>query len=449
MWGVIQRAPGSSISPLHDIVGRPLVARQLLWLRRIGCERVAVEVGPGPEGADLAAWLEGGDAACLDVVPVLSSRRLGGDEILRRAGCAPGTRVVAIQSDVLGDADPSRLFAYAAEMDVVVRLPPAPSLRSLPGGTLVVGAGTATAQEGKCDGWAVRIRDAADAFAVACLALSQVHDAGGAPGALSVPGSMRSPDVVAGRGAVVEPGAVVEGPTWIGPGAIVRAGAHVGPFSIIGPGAVVERGARLGSTRCEAATVVGEMLDVRELDVAAEGVRPISDPRAPRAALSDALMLDARPSLSRSLTSALVHALAMLTSPLLWIAYRGDVRRARDAVVDLAAGRRTLFGVGEPLLPLRGSDGLRMAASRAPRGLVDIEPALVLASAGTVARLRARAWYAEAKSPRIDVTLALRLLARGRYASRGTRSLASSPSHPTSAAASALVAPRAVRRATS
>jgi hypothetical protein len=123
-------------------------------------------------------------------------------------------------------------------------------------------------------------------------------------------------------------------------------------------------------------------------------------------------MLDARPSLTRVLTSASSHVLSWLIAPLLWLVYGRDARRARHAMAELASGRGTLFGVGEPELPLRGSDGLRMAAGRAPRGLIDLDPVLVPPEAGAMSRLRARAWYAQAKSFRIDVTLALRLLAR-------------------------------------
>jgi carbonic anhydrase/acetyltransferase-like protein (isoleucine patch superfamily) len=411
MWGIIQRPPDLGLSPLHDIAGRPLLARQLAWLRRIGCERIAVEVGPGPDGSALASWLVGADALCLDAIAVISPVRLGRAEIARRAGCPPDTTFVAIPGDVLGDCDPSRLFAEAAELDLVARPAPHPALSALPPGALVVGRGNLGAREGVCDGWTVRLRDARDAFEVARLALRLARE-DEAPGVLSLAGSAVEPGVFLARGAVLEPGAIVNAPVWIGPGAIVRAGAEVGPDAVIGAGAIVDRGARLAQATCAARTVVGEGLDLVALDVSQEGLRPIDAPCEGRASLDDSLVLGARPSVRRLVDRLRVAVVCVLVAPVLWLVHRGDTSAVARTLADLVSGRRSLVGVGEPLPALRSSDGLRAMASRAPRGLVDLEPVLVPDHASVPLRLRARAWYAEAKCARLDARLVLRLARR-------------------------------------
>jgi hypothetical protein len=55
MRGVIHRVVGAPGAGLLPVAGRPLVARQLQWLRTIGCLRVAVEIGSDDDSLEIAA----------------------------------------------------------------------------------------------------------------------------------------------------------------------------------------------------------------------------------------------------------------------------------------------------------------------------------------------------------------------------------------------------------
>ena len=68
--------PGSFGVRRFNIAGRPLIVRQLQWLRALGVERVAIEVGlTGDE--EFTEWFAAGDPAFVDVVAMPTLIPLG------------------------------------------------------------------------------------------------------------------------------------------------------------------------------------------------------------------------------------------------------------------------------------------------------------------------------------------------------------------------------------
>ncbi|KYF57956.1 hypothetical protein BE08_15015, partial [Sorangium cellulosum] len=62
MYAIIARVAESPDAGLFSIAGRPLVSRQLQWLREIQCRRVAVQIGADAASMAVAAWLSEHDA---------------------------------------------------------------------------------------------------------------------------------------------------------------------------------------------------------------------------------------------------------------------------------------------------------------------------------------------------------------------------------------------------
>jgi hypothetical protein len=407
MWGVIRRVEIAGVSALEDIAGKPLVSRQLLWLRSMGCEKVVVEIGPGDDGIALLAYLDHFDALGADVVSILSPRPLGIDGLGARAGIGIDVPRVVIDSDVLGDTDATTLFSGLDGRDREARPgPPAPRAATghafAPGSVGVRRAGR-DAEEVGAEGWTVRLRDRADAFALTCGYLS------GELGAreLTLPGTAITPGIYMGRGAVIEAGAEVRGPVLIGPGAIVRSGARVGPFVVLGARAVVERGAVVEEAHVAPEVLVGEGLALRDVAVDASGIEPLTPGERTSIELGDALLLAPRELASQHVPLRIVAAILWVAlAPFLAWTAQGRATWAR--VQAAARGERTLLGVSESLPVLAGAEGLRSAAARAPLGCIDVEPLITHPGASVADRLRARAWYAVAKNTRLDAALLLR-----------------------------------------
>ena len=80
-------------------------------------------------------------------------------------------------------------------------------------------------------------------------------------------------------------------------------------------------------------------------------------------------------------------------------------------LLDVVRGARVLIGVGPLAPPEQGiSPGLVRDALAAPYGMFDVETVLLPPDADVTTRLRARAWYAHAKSASVDADLVMRRL---------------------------------------
>ncbi len=356
---------------LLDVAGRPLIARQLQWLRAMGA-RIAVEIDPHPASQAVAEWLEE-NALGQDVELVLTPTAAGPRTAAARLGW--GGRFLAVPADVLCSFDPCDLFR-AGRGDQIGHLPRAIAdadrarvelvdldAEGCPGHCMLPGAGVA-------------ITDEKVAFAATEMVLE-----GSFRGPWSVPvhADERSPGVFVARGAVVAPEAELIAPVYVGAGAFVGEGARLGPAVVVGDRAVVAPYSLLRHARVEAETFVTSAVVAEDTIVSDDALRPIgveapvSRPRKPRVSLAARLL-----------------ALALLV-----VAWPYAALRRR--LVSAARGRLHLVG---------------LAAHDALPGVLSIDEALVPTDASDEERGRARAWYAASKSRRLDFYLGASLLLR-------------------------------------
>src|SRR5262245_36175385 len=243
MLAVIEASAPARIR-LLPIADRPLLIRQIEWLRANAFDAVAIEVAS--EGGDEILSCLRSTALSWDVVPVLTSSPAGATEIARRAGFPAGAPLLAIPGDVVGAGDLVEVYRRAATpplTDVVVELrrppflpprTPAVSLR-LYRGSDVSGPPIVA------PGWGTAISSVAQAITLGAAALDGratkermnllIHAAETAPG------------IWVARGGRIYRGAEVIPPVLVGPVAIVRPGARVGPRVFLGERAVIHRGA--------------------------------------------------------------------------------------------------------------------------------------------------------------------------------------------------------------
>src|SRR5580704_11913832 len=99
---VIQRAPDLPGAGLFPIAGQPLIARQLQWMRALGYQDIAVEIGPDAASMEMARGLKEESALGVEVTLVMAGRHLTPREIARRAGFPEDAPVVALPSTVVG-----------------------------------------------------------------------------------------------------------------------------------------------------------------------------------------------------------------------------------------------------------------------------------------------------------------------------------------------------------
>jgi hypothetical protein len=417
MWAVIFEAADDLGAGLRDIAGRPLLIRQLQWLRDNHVAPVVVEVSDGPHAARLAALLLGGGEPLLEGCIVLpSAAPLGLAGAAARAGAPRGEPLLGLASDLLVSG---ALPAPCREGRYRVDAPP--GFAGARCEFSVTSGRAAPASARQHAGWGLRIESHATAHALSCAVLD-----GRAPDVLVHAAQVR-PGVWLSRGARAAAAAQLRAPVLIGPGARVLAGATVGPQTILGGRALVERGARVARASVAEDTWVGEGANLYEVRV--EGARVESLADGEQRLEADPLLLRARRTAgtapgARVLALLLVCLLALpwslsallqrargrpvatrrrLQGQLLWFGALGSRLDCVPALLDVARGRRDLLGPTDPGLldELAGLAELRLAA-------FDLTPALAR-SPNPDTRRRMWCWYALHRSP----GLALRLAWRG------------------------------------
>lgn len=422
MWAVIYEAAGGLGAGLREIAGRPLLVRQLQWLRDNRVAPVVVEVSDSPHAARLAALLLGGDDPLFhSCVVVPSAAPLGLARAAARGGAPRADPLLGLASDVLvSGALSAPCLEGRYPLAAPAGLPEAPCEFSVSSPGAPAGARRQHA------GWGLRVDSRAAAHAASCAVLS-----GRAPGVLVHAAQVR-PGVWLSRGAAAHPGAQLLGPLLLGPDARVLAGATVGPEAIIGGRALIEAGARVARASVGDDTWVGE--GVHLADVHAEGARVESlrdgTPREeadgrhvrPRrtpggAALGArllALLLLCALALPWSLAAARrrlrgerVAMRRTVGGRALWFGALGGRLDCVPPLLDVTRGRRDLLGPADPAL-------LEEAASPTALklGALDLTPALA-PSPHEDTRRRMWRWYALHRSPGLTLRLAWRLI-RGR-----------------------------------
>jgi hypothetical protein len=453
MFAVIYQVPARPGAGMVRVAGRPLLERQLQWLRAAGCQRVAVEIGVDPESSALAAWLSEQEALGADVALVLAPRPLGPRDVAMRAGFPVGAPFIAVPSDVLGDGDLTLLFRSANPGGAwAMTEPPEGVDAPLESGTVrLMKPGGEHPKIITGAGWTARVGTVREAMALGGAALlGKLPEVGGDHvWPIQIHASEVAPGIWVSRGAKVDPNASLVAPVLVGPNAIVRAGARVGPRAFIEERAVIEAGATVEDASVEAGTIVGEGLLLRSCVASPEGVTELSN--GMMAPLEDSLLIGRRSRRVEAMWPVRLLALSALLvfSPVIGAAYLARAafgRRSWRAVTaprrrgaqvlyegmtgisvldlaprlfDVVRGARALVGVA----PSSADDatglspGLVLDALSAPPGAIDVERALVPEDGDLETRMRGRAWYAQAKSPRVDMELLKRLLMPRRGAS--------------------------------
>ena len=248
MRAMILRHHADPSIAMLPVAGRPLLARQLEWLRGQGVEHIVLEVGVTTTDQDVLAWLATEPALSADVVAVSGRAPLTPHALAERAGWDGATGVI-VPGDVLACADVPTLLASANHTIMVVHL-------TTPDGLLQGGLGVFGVDRSGVSliahGWSCRLRHRADALLVSS------HILAGRLAGVEVPARKAMEGVWLARGARIEAGARVLGPVLVGPGALIRAGACVGPNVLVGAGAVIERDAVVQGAIVEPEVLVGE-----------------------------------------------------------------------------------------------------------------------------------------------------------------------------------------------
>jgi hypothetical protein len=442
MQAVILEDPDRPGVALLPIAGRPVIARQIQWLRALGCSAIAVEIGHGEGASETARWLSENDALGAVVHLSLAARKVDPREIALRAGLAADQPLLVVPAGVLGGGEIAALLTPCVGDTTIALAPPAPLVGALVGGELLLLAPPGALRvrirvEGPS--WGVRVRSHDDALALSSAAIARLlpRPEGSLRDPIQIHAAEREPGVWLSRGARIEPGARLIAPVLIGAGAVVRAGAQVGPNAFVGDRAVVESGASLVDSVAAAGTIVGEGVRLERSVMDAQGVLDLV--LSHRVEIDDPLLAgerDAAPAVGLSSRAIGLGALALLAPVLLVAAalaplfgrrlferrsVRAGKRRvilhegatglafldAAARVLDLALGRRALVGLAlwKDERPAEVSPWLYEDATGGPHGVITVDDALTPPGSSPAARLRARLWYAHTKSVRGDLSL--------------------------------------------
>jgi hypothetical protein len=278
MHGIIHRVVGRSAVGLLPIAGRPLIVRQVQWLRSVGCERIIVEVDAGRDGDKVAAYLTNADSAGAFVEIVRTAEPAEPREVARRGGFPAGAPFVAVPADVLGDGDLAVLCRHADGPGVVAELGCEPSL-PLPSEAATVRlfgreAGPMARVAGP--GCGAIIASMHDALAVSVFALLSGGDTSGERSfQIPIHATEERPGVWIARGARISPDAEIVGPVLIGADAYVGAGARVGPNACIGDRAVIEPDSTVESAQVMASCMVPAEIPANRRVVCSQGMNSL------------------------------------------------------------------------------------------------------------------------------------------------------------------------------
>jgi hypothetical protein len=402
-----------------DIAGRPLVVRQLQWLRDLGIEEVVIELAQSKTSAECAETLLGSEPLFSRCTVIPTRAPLGCEGLARRAGLPADELFLALPANTLVHAHfelPTRAIGLAIALPTFAPPGAAPTLvfRTL--------ARPPTGEPEPTVGWAISVLDAALAHAASCALLERAL-----VGPLVHAAEVR-PGIWLARGARVSEDALLVPPVLVDRDARVFSKARVGPNVIVGAGAVVEREAVLSEVRVSPGVLVGEGARFRQALVDAAGMTSLAD--GARTKIDDGMVLA---HVAWQGPSPAIRVAALTLCLLLWVPWlllAGGARlvgrrplqtmvfRGRrlsigslgsawldllPALFDVVLGRRDLVGVAaRELLEIESAreDGpsrvgaFDISRSLAPRG-------------STSTLLWLWRWYLRNKTPQLDRDLLL------------------------------------------
>lgn len=238
---------------LFDIAGKPLILRQIQWLRAVGCERIAVALPEGELATRVALALEQ-EPLGLGVSWGPASGSV--EETLRERGLSACALV--LPGDVLGDGDLVRSFLKSEDGGEIHLNPPEILAGILVDATLhLFENGSCAARRIAGPGWGVRLRSEEDAFS---LSLAILDGGLSSTSKTAWPVQVHATKIHSGiwvaQGAVVHETANLIRPVFIGPNAVVGRDAVIGPSVTLGEAAQVGSLARLQSSVVERSAAV-------------------------------------------------------------------------------------------------------------------------------------------------------------------------------------------------
>lgn len=313
MLAVIHRTSSHESPALLSIAGKPLLYRQLQWLRAIGCDKVIVEIPRGRVGEALRRRIELDDVIIPGTVWVESDTPLSMRNIAKQAGAA-NQAFLAIPDDVLGDGDLSAILVKGG-LASSIALWESPFNRGL--NRLVSVRVVSTIQAKSCmmagPGWAVRIRNEHDAWKLTLQLLDGTRKAGpNTCWAVQIHGVEERPGVWIARGAKVHPLSVIEGPALIGPGVTIGRGAKLGPKVVVEENAFIGQDTLLRHTHVSSGTIVPDGMLVEDAMLTPGWVLDLEAPSRPRHSVPE--LGSIYPTGKRRRPSAKRHALAAIAA---------------------------------------------------------------------------------------------------------------------------------------
>jgi carbonic anhydrase/acetyltransferase-like protein (isoleucine patch superfamily) len=293
MRAIIRAFPGLKTPSLFDVAGRPLIVRQLQWLRDAGIDRVVVSTSSEQELKSLQGAVADDAALARNVRWIVAP---GDDRALLRELIGPGVPTFVLDADLIGGADLVAIMARCSRSSRVTLQSPgdwAHALRLRPTVDVIVDDAELL-HEVTHAGWGVRIRSAADGLLLASAVLARRTPPLGAANVsqITVHAAERAPGVWIARGAHVEDGARLVSPVYVGAEAYVCCGAQVGPATVLQRRAGVERTASVAGSTVEEGVIVGEGVTLRAKQAARGAVYDLHSGR--RLTVADRLLLDAR-----------------------------------------------------------------------------------------------------------------------------------------------------------
>lgn len=293
MQAIIRTTSGLRNPSLFDVAGRPLLVRQLQWLRDAGIDRIVVTAANEKELESLRYALTDDAALARNVRWVLAP---GDDRTLLRALLRPNVPMFVLDADLIGGADLVALVARCQRSTRVTLQSPgawANALRWHPYIDVIVDDAELL-DAATHAGWGVRVRSAADGLLLASAVLTRRTPALDTANVsqITVHAAERAPGVWVARGAHVEPGARLVGPVYVGADAYVCKGAQIGPATVLQRRAVVERSSKITGSTVEEGVIVGEGVTLQAKQAARGAVYDLHSGR--RVTVADRLLLDAR-----------------------------------------------------------------------------------------------------------------------------------------------------------
>ncbi len=318
MQAIIRAIPGFRSPALFDVAGRPLIVRQLQWLRDAGIDRVVI-ASPNETERQLVCGALADDAALARNVQWVEARH--DDRERLRVLFRPGVPSFVLDADLIGGADLVQILARCTRSSRVSLQSPgnwARELRLLPSLDVIVDDAGGDAL--RCDlfdwtlgatthaGWGVRLRSEADGLLLSSAVLSRRTPAIGEANVseVTVHAAERAPGVWVARGAHVEVGARLVGPVYVGADAYVCRGSQIGPATVLHRRAVVERSSTIIGSIVEEGVIVGEGVTLRAKQAARGAVFDLQSGR--RVTIADRRLLDARSPRRRSWSLPLMGA---------------------------------------------------------------------------------------------------------------------------------------------